>query len=220
MLITNSGNLLRHCDLGWYFCKPSGEFLREATQQEADFLSTQCAEIDMHFPPEHPYFFPKWEFVTSVRTLADYRSFKPETSSNGGNYAFYEGEDWFVAVLPDGLPVFRYVHTYSTSAEFDYDDFTGKFQRTEILKVANALRAYATQKGGTAVLEQISQVGEFPYLWNASCETLLDYEGDRSTSYLSFSEKKEIISKLKELGIQKDGKRTRRRHSSLKITRR
>lgn len=187
----------------------------QVSNEEGDWLCQYGHKIDFHFPQPHPQIFPKWEYVTSVRTFADYRSFKPKTCNNGGDYAFYESEDWFVAVMPDGTTRYRYVHTYSTSAEFDYDDLNGGFQRTEVLELANALPAYATCVGGLKALEQISQIGEFSELWHSQCAT---YDNEETNySKLSFSKKKEIIARLKELGIQKE--RTRRR-GSLKTSRR
>jgi hypothetical protein len=50
MILTDGGNLLRHCELGWYFQKPNGEFLREVSENEATFLAKNGHEIDFHFP--------------------------------------------------------------------------------------------------------------------------------------------------------------------------
>ena len=212
MLLTSNGNLLRHCDLGWYFSKPTGEFLREVTWDEAEYLETKCLKIEAQGAPEHPSFFPFWEFITSVRTFADYRGFKGETSIIGGDYVFYEDVDWYVALTPDGTYQFRYVKTYSTSSNIGYDNLKGEFQIVRDLNLTNAPRVYATQNGGEAMLEQISQIGQLHELWNTICETL-SFLGEKTESQISFSKKKEIFVALKELGITKIPRRVRRRGS-------
>jgi len=75
MILTDGGNLLRHCDLGFYFQKPNGEFLREVSKDEAKFLNEVGHEIDFHFPNEHPTEFPVWKFLKNVRVCNDYSNY-------------------------------------------------------------------------------------------------------------------------------------------------
>lgn len=219
MILTDGGDLLRHCDLGWYFQKPNGEFLREVSEDEAVFLSKNAHEIDFNFPNEHPIEFPVWKFIKSVRMCNDYSNYKAETSCNGGNYSFARFEDWFVGKV-NGKTVFRYVNRHTTSAEFPYDELTGNFQhdlRSIHVINANVPERYITQcqyldqelqenvYDVYEVLERISDIGTFQQLWNVTCidipSRFESEENEAEYPALSVTDKKRIVHKLKDFGI-------------------
>jgi len=223
MILTDGGNLLRYCELGWYFQKPNGEFIREVSEDEAAFLTKNGHEIDFHFPNEHPTEFPVWKFLKSVRTCNDYSNYKAETSCNGGDYAHYVNQDWFVGKV-NGKTVFRYVPRFATSSEFGYDELAGNYQQDlGAFHVSNASvpERYITQcqywdqdiqenvYDVHEVLEKISEIGTFEQFWNATCVHIPSkYEPDEELEYptLSMTSKKEILEKLKEFGIDlRDG---------------
>ncbi len=220
MILTTGGNLLRYCELGWYFTNPSGEFLRECSKHEADYISKNGHEIDFHFPEPHPQFFPKWEFIASVRVTDDCSNYRPETSNNGGNYSFATFEDWFVAKFPNGEWEFMSVNRHSTSAEFSYDELDGRFQNdlgTVNISNSSELVSYLSQSGKSwneetksydyqieVVLEKFGEYREFPELWTSQYNYIPSKwdEDDQKFDHpaLKFSDKKQIITKLKELG--------------------
>jgi len=234
MILTNGGNLLRHCELGWYFQKPNGKFIREVSEAEAQHICLHGYEIDFHFAPDDPVEFPRWEHLISMRVCTDYTNYKAYTSCNGGNYSFATFQDWFVATV-NGEVVFRFVERFETSAEFGFDELVGSFQQdcgTLSISNVNSVINYNTQcqyfdapmeevvYQVDEILERISQIGTFDQLWNQkyleipSKWEIQDYDvADKLTYALSFSEKKNIIQRLKGLGVEKsklDKTRTRR----------
>ena len=220
--LTNGGNLLRfHPSEKFYFQKPDGEFIREVSNNEAEFLCQNCLEVDVHHPNEHPEFLPTWHFIKSVRVLDDYSNFRAETSNNGGDYSFATYHDWYVAKYPDGSWKFAFVERHSTSAEFSYDALTGSFQSDlGTLYISNGIDcpSYSSQAGiewkdgekfytSSEVLEKIGTIASFYDLWNEVYEYLPSRWDDEDKEYtrsaLSFSDKKEIITRLKKLGVEK-----------------
>lgn len=217
--LTNGGNLLREFELGWYFQKPNGEFIREVSSSESEFLSQNCLEISISNPPEHPEFLPTWHFIKSVVVLDDYSNFRAETSCNGGDYSFSTYHDWYVAQYPDGEWKFAFVERYSTSAEFSYDELTGSFQSDLgylcLSNVADDKGKYYTQAGiewidgekvygVDEVLEKIGTMSCFEGMWTEVYEYIPSRwdEDDEARIYVghSFADKKQIITRLKELG--------------------
>jgi hypothetical protein len=76
-----------------------------------------------------------WTYFAKTTVVKDYSSYKPETCNNGGDYAFYETLRFFKA--EDGRVGVLRLRT--TSAEFDYCELRGSFQRTERQEFANAV---------------------------------------------------------------------------------
>lgn len=217
--LTNGGNLLRfHPCKKFYFQKPNGEFIREVSNSEAEYLRQVCLETDVYFQPEHPAFLHTWYFIRSIQVIQDNSNYRWETSCNGGNYFFKTYHDWYVAKYPDGKWKFAFVEKYSTSADFSYDEIEGKFQQDlgtlYLSNAANAL-SYKSQKGiewkdgekyytSSEVLEKIATMSSFKHLWNEIFEYIpskWDEEEEEGfvRKALSFSDKKEIITRLKEL---------------------
>lgn len=217
--LTNGGNLLRfHNTLEkYYFQKPSGEFIREVSNSEAEYLAAQCIEIQGNFP-DHPEFFPTWYFIKSICVEEDYSNYKPETSSNGGDYAFYRYEDWFMTKYPSGEWKFACVIRHGTSAEFSYDELGGGFQSDlGWLYISNGVDcpSYNSQQGKSwegeevyystnEVLEKVGEISTFQHLWKA-VTTVYYSEEERKEIPLTFTEKKEIVSKIKEIHISVTG---------------
>lgn len=220
MFLTNGGNLLRfHPTFDKaYFQKPSGEFIREVYDSEAEYLRQNCLEIECSV--EHPKFLPTWHFIKSVLVVQDNSNYRWETCCNGGNYSFQTYHDWYVAKYPDGSWKFAFVERYSTSAEFEYDELAGNFQSDlGTLYLKNACEpcpSYSSQRGiewrdeqefysSEEVVEKIGQVASFFDLWNEQYEYIPSRWDDEDEAEivigLSFSLKKEIITRLKELGV-------------------
>lgn len=229
--LTNGGNLLRfHPTQKFYFQKPNGEFIREVSDSEAEFLSQNCLEVDIHHPNEHPEFLPTWHFIKSVLVVEDDSNYRWETSSNGGDYSFQTYHDWYVAKYPNGEWKFAFVERHSTSAEFSYDELTGNFQSClGCLNISNIMGepvSYQCQQAkwwdreevryyNEEVLEKIASMSSFEHLWNEMFEYIpsrWDENEDKTQSEkaLSFSEKKEILIFLKGLGVTKNKKTSRR----------
>ena len=206
--LTNGGSLLRfHPTQKFYFQKPNGEFIREVSDSEAEFLSQNCLEVDIHHSNEHPEFLPTWHFVKSILVVDDYSNYRAETSCNGGDYAFHTYHDWYVAKYPDGSWKFAFVENHSTSAEFSYTELGGNFD-------SNPGNCYITNVEGNMaytmgcsshddVLEKIATMSSFENMWNEMyfyipCKW--DEEDEGYTHHaLSFSDKKEIITRLKDI---------------------
>lgn len=226
MFLTNGGNLLRfHPTNKFYFQKPNGEFIREVSNSEAEFLCQNCLEVDVHFPHEHPEFLPTWHFVRSILLIDDYSNYRAGTSCNGGDYAFHTHHDWYVSKYPDGSWKFAFVECFSTSAEFSYDELAGSFQSDlGYLCLSNGVDcpSYSSQAGidridgekvygVEEVLEKIGTMSCFEDMWNEVYEYIPSRWEDEDEDYstkpsLSFQGKKEIITCLKELGIEKSHK--------------
>lgn len=230
--LTNGGNLLRFYLIfnKWYFQKPDGEFIREVSDSEGEYLSQQCLQIEIKDDIAHPEFLPTWHFIKSVQVTQDDSNYRWETCNNGGNYSFQKYHNWFVAKYPDGEWKFAYVETHYTSAEFSYDELTGTFQQ-ELgnLFVSNVEegKCYHSQIGvewvdgekeyfSYEVLEKIATIGTFEKLWKEQylyCPSMFDneeYEKPEFSDALTISDKKEIVKTLRNLGV--DLRQGYRRH--------
>lgn len=228
--LTNGGNLLRfHPTQKFYFQKPNGEFIREVSNSEAEFLCQNCMEMDVHFPTEHPEFLPTWNFIKSILILDDYSSFKPETSNNGGDYSFHLFHDWYVAKYPNGDWKFAFVERYTTSAEFPYDELDASFQSNlGCLNISNIMGepvSYQCQQAkwwdgeevhyySEEVLEKIATMSCFENMWNEMYFYIPSkWDEDEYTDpakqcvALSFTNKKEIVLLLKGLSMTKQDKK-------------
>lgn len=230
MFLTNGGNLLRHFETSligtngvgakrFYFQKPNGEFIREVSSEEAEYLSQNCLEIEVNNPSKHPEFLPTWYFIKSILVLNNYSNFKWETSNNGGNYSFHTYHDWYVAKYPDGSWKFAYIERHATSAEFSYCELAGRFETSiSVLNLTNVVTGrigmYATKFGGEEVLERIATMSSFEDMWNEEYEYIPsrwdEEEGGYVGKALSFSDKKQIVTRLKELGVEKTKKKSPR----------
>ena len=221
--LTNGGNLLRfHPSNKFYFQKSNGEFIREVSNSEAEFLCQNCLEVDVHFPNEHSIFFPTWHFVRSVLVLQDNSNYRWETCNNGGNYSFQTCHDWFVAKYPSGEWKFAFVERYSTSAEFAYDELADSFQSDlGTLYISNGVDcpSYSSQAGVewidgekkyvvNEVLEKIGTIASLSDLWNEMFQFIPSLWDDDEIGLLgkalSFTDKKEIVKKLKYLFESQD----------------
>lgn len=202
--LTNNGNIavvVKEEDKVVYcaFISPKGEWLREATGNEVANVAygnrLPLADLQMvreFFDEVLPQHAPTWEFMGSIRIEEDYSSYKPETSCNGGDYAFYTSLDIYHATI-NGKAVIRGVTRYSTSAEFSYDELNGSFQTNltncEVLntnyqyiigsEVFSKTASYDSQGYDTCFLEQISQVYKLEDIYNLTCEVIeKDEEGE------------------------------------------
>lgn len=217
--ITENGNILRNCELGMYFQTTKGEFLRECPKSEGAYLTDNdlLLEAEIEFPNPHPVIFPLWHFIKTIPILCDESNYRWETSNNGGNYSFATYHDWFVAKMPNGKWQFCFVEHHSTSAEFSYDELSGNFQNdigtffpTNVGENVSYQSQIGKGRDGETyyddVLEKISVAAEFEVLWKEEYSFISSRweDGYGRESYsepaLRLSDKKQIISRLRELG--------------------
>lgn len=219
--LTKNGNILLSDNGKNVFFTPSGEFIREVSQQEAQYLSEICPTVVVNwgYQPQWPEEFPVWNFITRVQVMQDESAFKPETSNNGGDYSFQAYHDWFVAKYPNGEWKFAFIESYETSADFQYDQLINRFQQNLgtvwIANGAGECPKYLSQegvnyeKGNTSydkyeVLEKLGEISTFEHLWHETYEYIppRDEGGKAKLDLaLSLSDKKRIVSRLKELGV-------------------
>lgn len=226
--LTNGGNFLRSFETAligtngvgakrFYFQKPNGEFIREVSDSEAEYLLENCLEVDVRFPPAQPNFLPSWHFIKSVQVIQDNSNYRWETCRNGGDYSFQTYHDWYVAKYPRGIWKFCFVERYSTSAEFEFDELDGSFQQgLGCLTLSNVERGelyYQSLLGiewkneekhytSSEVLEKIANMSSFSDLWNEMFKYIpsrWDEEEGFVKKALSFSDKKEILARMKEV---------------------
>lgn len=191
-----------------YFITPTLEFLREVSLAEANYLMEVCIQIDLHvdLPPIE---YPTWKFITTTKEWSDYSRYKPETSCNGGDYAFFVWRDWFVSNTPTGWK-FAFIERYSTSSEFPYDELAGQFQsplgrltitnandisyETQINEWVDGERCYEQDE----ILEKLCVLCEFKHLWQSTTD-----DGGTVSASLSMTDKKNIILQLREVGMSR-----------------
>lgn len=220
--LTNGGNLLRFHpnEKGFYFQKPTGEFLREVSNREAEFLCQNCLEISI---PEVPHvgFFPQWNFWKSIQTVQDNSNYRWNTSSNGGNYCFQTFLDLYFAKFPDGTWKIATIKRGSSSADFSYDELAAQFQNNlEKLTFSNVIAGpyYYTREGGQEILEKYASTSTLKEVWNAKFEYIPskwdeEEEAPENKPALSFSDKKEIVLLLQKTGVKRiKSRRTRGRN--------
>lgn len=240
-ILTEGGNLLRfHETLKKpYFESPSGEFLRECSNDEFEHLcklGIRCESCDERLEIE-PKFLPTWHFIRSELVVADYSGYRPETSNNGGNYSFYIYHDWFAAKFPNEIWNFCYVERHSTSAEFEFDELTGKFQSDlGAIYLSNVQDniSYRTQIGRywdeenecwyssiPEVIEKFAIQATFKELWNETYHYIpLSWDENDSEMLfpafpaLKLKDKKEIISRLREIGFPRNSKNLKLKKSN------
>lgn len=92
--ITSNGNILFNHNAQWFFAKPSGKVLREASQGEVDYLLPNCAEILFKAEIPSPVV-EKWKFIFSVDETDDSNYYWAH-SNNGGKYSNTDRHNYFV----------------------------------------------------------------------------------------------------------------------------
>jgi len=181
--LTNGGNLLVSLKDKFAFVNAEGYFLRECFIDEAEFLQNVATKVEITSNDWLKWDgqTPQWEFVVSIPVLQDYTNFKAETSSNGGDYAFYQYKDIFFAVVA-GTPTFRSVERFSTSADFDYDEMVGGFQQNlSVQEFLNCERGYLTRSVSENIfLEQLSESIAIGDIFNTISKVI---EGDEQKSF-------------------------------------
>lgn len=214
--LTNNGNLMRFHPMleKFYFQKPDGTFLREIHFNEEKYLKSVCLKIQGNFQ-KHPEFFPQWEFLKSVLVVTDDSEYRDGLSNNGGCYSFSTYEDWFVAKMPDGEWKFAYVTRFTTSADFGYDELCRRFhQGLNFISVSNVAggMTYYTQVDEDVVLESLIQsFGKYSTIEDLFLKRRVYYPpnwddeiNDTISEALAFSDKKEILKKLQNLGWSRE----------------
>lgn len=83
---------------------------------------------------------PLWHYLWSISN-DDYSSYKAGTCNNGGDYSFHEHIHFFARQV-NGECEIRSLTTYSTSAEFSYDELNGSFQSNLSYLTATGIAPY------------------------------------------------------------------------------
>lgn len=210
--------------IGAAFFTNEGRFVRQCSISEAIYLveEIELQPIKLILLP-----LPKWEHVISVRVTDDCSSFKSATCNNGGDYSFSETLHWFVCTMPNGKPEFRVVTTYSTSAEFEFDQLSGNFEQgLGKLIVENAPAEFTTLTSRNddgyiedhyVLLEKISEPCTFADIWNQqylyipSKEDVDNGRDEYTCDALTITRRKEIVSKLRGLGLSRPKAKVRTR---------
>lgn len=136
--LTKNGLLVVREDAS-FFTSNSGEFRRLATADEVFYLTDFLEEITIHSGPVmretgrkqfkgklETMEIPLWHYLWSISN-DDYSSYKPGTCNNGDDSSFHEHIHFFTRCI-NGEWEIRTLTTYSTSAEFSYDEINGSFQ--------------------------------------------------------------------------------------------
>ena len=144
--LTKTGLLVVRDDAS-FFTSNNGEFRRLATDDEVDYLTKEVAIPEIGWKDrtiqaarEGAEFFgttldamlvsmeiPLWYYLWSV-SIDDYSTYKPGSCNNGGDYSFHEKHHFFARSIECKWEI-KALKTYSTSAEFSYDELTGDFQQ-------------------------------------------------------------------------------------------
>ena len=148
--LTKNGLLVVRDDAA-FFTNNSGEFRRLASQDEVEYLTKQvivpmCSPaVGLPLVDIGPVDFskegisgivmhatlirmeiPLWHYLWTIRS-SDYSSYRSETSCNGGDYAFHTRQSFYARYV-EGVWEIRSITSYETSAEFEYDELSGRFQ--------------------------------------------------------------------------------------------
>lgn len=174
-------------------------------KEETDLAGFMCSKLGM----------PKWEHVISVRVTDDSKTL-----------------NWFVCTMPNGEHQFRVVTTYtkkahSTSAELEFDQLSGAFEQgLGKLIIENAQAKFTTltsrNKDGDiedhyVMLEEISEPCTFADMWNQkylyvpSQEDVYPGTNEYIRDAFTFTQRKEIVSKLRDLGLSRPKAKARTR---------
>lgn len=227
--ITDNGNLLIFHPVlkKYYFSKPNGDFIREVSNLEGEYLETVCLPVTLEDTyNSYPEFLPIWHNVITIKVTDDYSKYKPETSNNGGDYSFHTFRDWFVGKFPDNTWKFAVIEIHSTSAEFSYDELFANFSTdlgTVMLINTENQNLYTSHAGVTwtsegkvyhveDVLEKVGMIDDFKSMWNTSYMFIPEDGSNLDITYspaLNLSHKKEVISRLRSLGITHPKKKSR-----------
>lgn len=161
--LTKTGLLVVREDAN-FFTSNDGEFRRLATDDEVFYLKQRLAEVSLD-KCKQPAFdliemeVPLWHHLWQTK-VDDYTHYKAGTCNNGGDYSYHEYKDFFIRCKEPHrrgrkLWEVRVLKTYSTSAEFSYDElnqsFQSNLQQVEIVGIAPAYAQaiIAAKKGET-----------------------------------------------------------------------
>lgn len=103
----------------------------------------------------------RWQSLC-VHTIVDETHYKPETGSNGGDYAFTEQHEFFVRTVEGRLEFGRLVSFYCSS-DFEFDEIHNRHQsRLDRLTVVDSKlsRVFVTELGGVDQTRHIDEMIE------------------------------------------------------------
>lgn len=211
------------------FFTNSFSFVRECPNDEATYLINEIglAKIEIEYFSigmsndfavwrDKEGNFPKWHLLKTVEICQDNRSYRSGTSCDGGDYSYTTFADFFAMKTLSGEWKFARIEHGGTSAEFSYDELAMSFQNdlgSVTIENCEDNVSYRTQtpdgEDTYDLLEKLGSVISFEEMWNTGFEYMGqdNLEEDEDPSYigsaLSFSDKKEILSKLKEHGWER-----------------
>lgn len=219
--LTKNGNVLLLDAKGHYsFHTPELVFIRECSQSEGNWIvSNNPTQVDIHCKLHSEFAeycagtkkFPTWHFIKSIKVIEDDSNYRWETSNNGGNYSFSERHNWYCAKI-NGEWKFAFTVSHHTSAEFSFDELNGTFQsglQTLTLYNTEECDYFWTQSGTIEeVLEKLATMSSFEHMWNSQFEHIPSQWDETDEAYtspaLTFSDKKGIVTRLREIGVTKE----------------
>lgn len=220
--LTNGGNiLLKNKKNQFYFRTVDGEFIRQVTNAEADYLKEVCLEANIKGLTTVEDL-PEWVLLTTVNTCDDWSNFDPRMCNNGGAYSNHINTQFWGAIIKANLKI-RCVDFCYSSSDFHMTS-DGRYQSQNDCITLKAINApgfeYVVQGSGDdneCVLEQFSDEIEFHVMWNMKHEEIPERDLDEEkklTPALSFTNKKEILTVLKSIYATKVSKVLRRKNSN------
>ena len=211
----------------WAFFSSSGEFRREATQSEMNHFEDNDVLLPIQvddrgiFEVSH---LPMWHELWRVTHSDDSRMI-PSLSSNGGAYGERTVQTFYGAKMPKGKWAFRVNTRQYNTSEFFQDD-AGLYCQSEDCtdfhmtntaqrRVYSFLGLHRSHHTENDVLERYTEETNLstalaacdsgvtsPYTWDGKKE----YDAEAYVTPLTFNDKKDRLSRLKELGIDRKQK--------------
>jgi hypothetical protein len=218
LYLTNNGNLLSRLDGVNSFYKPNGDFLRFVTENEFEFLSEECLQVE--FTNKEPNWEAPmlWQYLWKTEHN-DYSSFRADTCNNSGNYSFTITGEYYARKTRNGWQ-FLCVDLHSTSAEFSYDELKGNFQSdlslVEIIGSDRTFSILTQYDSDFKVIDQLGEICTFPFgahdvIHDPTCNYDY-YPCDQAVVQLTFKDLRQRAITLKEIGFTRPNAAQRRKN--------
>lgn len=224
--LTNGGNVLVVSGSAAFFLKPNGDFIREVSSEESNYLMNACIRIVPAAPDSCPFFqpieLPVWKFMWSVTDQDNSRMIESR-ANNGGAYGEREERTYFAAKMPNGEWKFRVKTRFYSTSEFSQTDdgrFTNEIAYAHISNteqrenfcfqgsedITDVIERYSEETALEIALRDAGIEITSPFTWDGRME----YESETIFHSLKFSQLKERILRLTEIGVRRAPKKKRR----------
>lgn len=214
--LTNGGNILQINPNGdKMFATPKMKFIREVSDDEAEFLSKECMPISLPVYSDGlgNVELPIWKYLWSVID-SDESKLVGSKVNNGGAYAEYTERSYYMAQMPYKEWQVRVITRNWSSSEFQQDDtghYTNNIQLCHLQNVEGDVKIrYQGSEDFNDVIERHSDITSIenalqdtsititsPYTWDGR----LEYESEVIESIVTFATLRKKAERLKELGF-------------------